>query len=134
MPTSPVSTYTYDRLQVASPAFPHPTEAFKLAPSLTLAKGTVLGQITASGLYKAYASGNADGSQKARVILQYAVTTDAGGNATDDIGGISPTAAAYMAGCFNYSDLTGFDAQAATDLGARFINGAVGTANSILVF
>src|SRR5438270_679742 len=119
MSTTPVNTYTYDRLQVASPAFPHPTEAFKLAPSLTLAKGTVLGQITASGLYKAYASGNADGSQTARVILQYAVTTDASGNVTDDIGGISPTAAAYEGGCFDWSDLTGFDANAATNLGAR---------------
>lgn len=134
MPTSPVNTYTYDRAQPAISSLPHPTEAFKLAPNLVLAKGTVLGQITASGLYKAYASANVDGSQKARVILQYACTTDASGNVTDDIGGVSPTASAYIAGAFNISDLTGFDAQAATDLGARFINGAVGTANSILVF
>ena len=42
-----------------------------IANAGALVPGTVLGKVTASGNYKAYAAGNSDGSQTAAAILAY---------------------------------------------------------------
>lgn len=91
-----------------------------LGNSLTLAAGTVLGEVTATpGVFKAYATGNADGSQTAKVILSYAVTTDASGNITiaNEFGVTRKSCPAYYCGTFATGDLVGLDAGAVTTLG-----------------
>jgi hypothetical protein len=108
------------------------TLACQVTASLTLAKGTVVGQVTASGKIKAYASGNADGSQLPLGFLAYDVVTDASGNvvfgptgATVDLTrGFELTAPVYYKGTFLQSDLTGLDANAITVLKGR--TGGVG--------
>jgi hypothetical protein len=101
----------------------------KLGNSLTLAKGTVLGQITASGLWIAYASGAADGSQIPRAVLAYDCVTDGSGNVT--IGGgqqgeTYPTAPAYYVGDFDVTELAGLNAAALTNQpGWRLLWGVV---------
>lgn len=96
--------------------------------SLTLAKGTVLGELTATpGQYKAYASGNVDGSQIPKGILQYSITTDASGNVTmiGEHGMTQKHAPMIMpSGClFKTSELVGMDANAVTKLGATLVQG-----------
>lgn len=99
----------------------------------TYAQGTVLGEVTATpGTYAPYASGNADGSQNAAVLLKYEVTVDHSGNmwfgtgATGEFGQQMAAVAAYMSGTFRIQDLTGLDANAVTVMKARVIEGAVG--------
>lgn len=103
------------------PVFDHNMKAeqqrIKLGNSLTLAKGTVMGQITGSGLWIAYLTGAADGSQIPKCVLTYDCVTDGSGNVT--IGGgqqgeTYPDAPAYFAGDFNCADLTGLDAGGVT--------------------
>jgi len=71
-----------------------------------LAKGTVLGKITASGKFKAYNKDATDGSQTAVCILDNDADTTG-----SDIG-----ASAWIAGIFDSSKLTGLDAGAKTAL------------------
>jgi hypothetical protein len=98
----------------------------KLPASITYAAGTVLGELTATpGTFKAYASGNADGSQEPKVLLEYACTTDAAGLITWGGGEFyekQPGAPAYYCGTFACADLVGLDAGAVPKLG-RLING-----------
>lgn len=131
MPTTPITTFSasnrldpifdYDDLDVMNVA---------LAPSTTYAKGTVLGEITATpGTYKAYASGNVDGSQNPTGLLQYGVTTDASGagtlmgeqGATQKFFPMILPCAAY----FKCADLVGLDANAVTKLAAVIVEGTV---------
>lgn len=109
------------------------TLAVRLAANLTLAKGTILGEVTATpGLYKAYASGNSDGSQVAKLILGVDVVTDASGNvqfsdqAGSEWGETHLTAPAWCSGTFRTEDLTGLDATAVGNLG-RLIQGSTST-------
>lgn len=105
----------------------------QIAPSLTLAFGTVLGEITATpGVYKAYASGNSDGSQVAKAILEYAVVTDASGNITlgagSDFGITQPSVSVYLPNsgvAYNAADLVGLDAGALTALGGSLHQGTL---------
>jgi hypothetical protein len=114
-------TNTYGNLGLV-PVFNHGLKAeehrIKLGNSLTLVKGTVMGQITATGLWIAYTAGAADGSQNPRCLLAYDTATDASGNHT--IGGGAqgetyPDAPAFFGGDFNAADLTGLDATALTN-------------------
>lgn len=68
-------------------------------------RGTLLGKVTASGKYKPYANGNADGSETAKLVL--AETVDA--TAAD----VKTTA--YASGEFNEAALVGLDANARID-------------------
>ena len=77
-----------------------------------LAAGTVLGKITASGKYKAYASGNSDGSQTAVGVL-YAATP----SSASDQSAVAVTRMAEVAGAL----LTGSDATAVTGLKAALV-------------
>lgn len=95
------------------------TESVPFAASLTLAKGTVVGYKTADGKWAAYASGNADGTQVPRGILQYAITTDGSGKVTvsNEKGVTYDTAPVFVEGIFRTTELTGLDANAVGLLG-----------------
>jgi hypothetical protein len=124
-----VHTFTGQKLEPYMNPDQARTIAVKIAPSQTLTKGTVLGRITASNLWKAYNNGNADGSEVARAILQYDVVTDAGGlhyygtQASSEQGQGEPSVPAYITGDFFGTDLTGLDAPGMADFFARFIFG-----------
>lgn len=70
-----------------------------------LAKGTVLGKITASGKYDAYDNTDNDGTETAKLILANAV----------DATSADVKASAYASGSFNEAALTGIDAAAKVD-------------------
>lgn len=128
MPTTASMTFSAARLDPYMDPEDAPMIDVGIAASLTLAKGTILGEVTATpGKYKAYASGNSDGSQVPKVILAYAVTTDASGNITVDgeFGQTRKTVSAYIAGTFLVSDLTGLDANAMTVMKGRQLIGDV---------
>jgi hypothetical protein len=129
VPTTPVHTFSGNKLI----PYYKPNEAFaahfKLPNSTTLAAGTVVGEITASpGNVKAYASGNVDGSQVPVGVLQYDCTVDAAGNHTWG-GGLwgetYPSAPVYVRGAFATTDLTGLDAAALTNGKWRLLHGTV---------
>lgn len=136
MPTTATHTWTGQKLEpymVRGPGDP-PEMAVAITPSVHLAKGTVLGIITATGLYKAYATGNVDGSQTARGILAFDVDVDASGNITyttttgqvgGELGQTYKSVPMYIGGCFRTEDLVGLDAGAVTNLGGNLIFGTV---------
>ena len=114
------------------------SDAYQPAASLTVARGTVMGQITAAGAtqyqIKPYAAGNADGSQVPIGVSIVDFSTDAAGNITLGIGtafglplGHMQTVPVYINGSFRVSDLTGLDAGATTVLFARTLSTADGT-------
>lgn len=72
--------------------------------------GTVLGKITSGGKYKAYASGNSDGSQTAVGILTERVDATSA-----DVTGIGM----WVMGFFVEANLTGLDSGAKTNLGSK---------------
>jgi hypothetical protein len=127
MPTAPFDTYTggpicpWIRPEMAS------EQNVKLPNSTTVAKGTLLGEITASpGNFKAYASGNVDGSQVPKAICQYDVVVDGSGNHVwggGQLGESRPYAPVWLAGYFRTTDLVGLDANAMTTAGWRFVSG-----------
>lgn len=133
MPTTPVNTFSAAVLVPMYPTPPSACQPVKLGNSLTLAKGTVLGEVTATpGTFKAYASGNVDGSETPKCILQYDSATDASGNITfgttavgGEFGETHKVAPAYYGGAFKTSELVGFDANAATKLGGHLVSGTV---------
>jgi hypothetical protein len=139
MPANP--TWTFERNKLI--ALYHENKAQRmnvaLGNSLTLAQGTVLGEVTATpGVYKAYASGNADGTQVAKCVLEYACTTDASGNITLDgeFGLTVKTVSAFLPNsgvAFSIADLTGLDATALTALGGSIAQGALGGTGTVVL-
>jgi hypothetical protein len=129
MPTTASITFGGQKLE----PYDRPQDAqivnLKLGASLTLAKGTVLGRITASNLWKAYANGNSDGSEVARAILQYDVATDANGkhyfgtSAASEHGQSHTAVPAYISGNFRVADLTGLDANGLADFNGQLVFG-----------
>src|SRR5687767_10333764 len=100
----------------------------KFSNNLDLAKGTVLGKVTADGKLAAYNNANANGTETAVGILGVDINTDANGNIyfADDSAVPSalntPSKAGvpvFISGCFDTADLVGWDAPAAVDLGAK---------------
>ena len=93
------------------------------SPTLTPSE-TTKGR-AASGTFKAYASGNSDGSQVAKAILQYACTVDSQGRITipSELGNAYKTVSAFTRGTFRASDCVGLDANAMTNLAAHFVSG-----------
>lgn len=138
MPTSATNTYTIESVKpkYSHEVHPQPQEVFKVAASQTLAKGTVVGAVTASpGTIAAYASGNSDGTQLPIGILQYAVTTDGSAVITtpNEWGATAANRTpVWMGGVFDTADLTGLDSNAVTKLGGRLVQ--AGTANEELWF
>lgn len=82
-------------------------------------KGTVMGRVTASGLYRPYNDSASDGTQTAIGIL----VDDVDASLADQ-NDLRLNASLYTRGTFYYDRLTGLDANAITDLGARYIAGA----------
>jgi hypothetical protein len=129
VPTAPVHTFSGNKLI----PYYRPNDAlaghFRLPNSTTLAAGTVVGELTATpGSAKAYASGNADGSQVPVGVLMYDVTVDAAGNHSwggGFWGETFPSAPAYVRGAFATTDLTGLDAAALTNGKWRLLHGTV---------
>jgi hypothetical protein len=128
-------TYTGVKLEPAYYPETAKTLAVKLPNSVNYARGTVLGEVTATpGVYKAYASGSSDGSQVPKCILTFDCQTDSSGNITlsgtsgtagDEWGAKQLSVAAYVAGYFKTSELTGLDANAVTVLGGNLVSGSV---------
>ncbi len=124
-----VHTFTGQKLEPAINPDLARTITVKLAASLTLAAGTVLGRVTATNLWVAYATAAVDGSGVARAILQYPVATNAsghhfiGGQAASEHGPYELSVPAYDRGDFFVADLTGLDADALADLQARLVYG-----------
>lgn len=110
------TTYTPDEIRAAGPAEQFLRIPVTLKSGTNFAAGTVLGKITASGKYDAYADGNADGTETAVGIL--ADDTDA--TSADKF------AEMYIRGNFVVSKLTGLDANGIADIpGARSIEGVL---------
>jgi hypothetical protein len=118
MPTAALNTFSNAALQPVYDAGGAKQQHVNLPASVTYARGTVLGEVTATpGLFKAYLTGSVDGSQVPKAILTYDCATDAGGNITVGGGNLGQTfksAPAYFAGTFKTSELTGLDAAALT--------------------
>jgi Bacteriophage lambda head decoration protein D len=140
MPTTPVSTFGYGRVDPFREAEDADVRLVNLKASTTFAAGTIVGEITATpGTYGAYASTNTDGSQNPIGVLQYACATDASGNITfgsvagsSEWGLVSKAAPIYMNGYFRCEDLVGLDANAVTKMG-RLIQGTT-TSGEIAIY
>lgn len=125
MPTSPADTFGAQKLEPALAAEEAVTHGVPMVASVqTIAKGTVLGMVTSSKLFKAYASGNSDGSQVAKVVAVYDFTVDGSGNVflAHEKNTARKLAPVYLEGYFRTEDLTGLDATAITALG-RLVTG-----------
>lgn len=124
-----VTTFTAQKLEPYMNPEDAKTISIKLSASKTLAAGTVLGRKTTGNTWEAYNDANSDGTEVAKAILQYAVATDASGNAffgtaaSSEFGESSLTVPAYISGTFHLGDLTGLDANGLADLNANLIFG-----------
>lgn len=122
-----IDNYTNDKLLPYRNPELAKTDAFEFAPNLTIAKGTVIGFISANKKGKAYANANSDGSETAAVIAQYSFTTDANGKVSFAANMTKyDTAPCYTRGDFLVSELVGLDAAGIADLGR--------TENGVLIF
>lgn len=133
MPTSASNTYAAGRLVPFYDADEASRINIKLAASQVIAKGTVMGETTATpGLFKPYASGNADGTQIPKGFLEYDCATDAAANITfgavagaGTFGETHLVAPMYYQGSFATTELTGLDAGAVAALQAHYISGVL---------
>lgn len=96
--------------------------------SLTLAKGTVIGKKTSDGLLYAYNDALTNGTNVAVGILMYTIKTDSSGRIffsdSTDASELNPphqTAPYWQSGIFDTADLTGYDANALTDLNGKVL-------------
>jgi len=127
MPTSATTTWTAQKLEPF--LYPDRAEriAVKLAPSLTLAKGTVLGRNATTNLWGAYVDAGA--TDPARAILGIDTATDASGNhfygtqASSEYGEAHLHTWAFISGDFKAADLTGLDANGQADLRGSLVYG-----------
>lgn len=134
MPTTYFQSYTNVRLV---PAFDPDSALLKHCNLVagTYAAGTLIGELTATpGTFKAYATGNADGSQLPKGFLAYGCTVDAQGNINlgGDLGGTTKSVEFYISGYFQTQDLVGLDAGAVGALNGLLVSGTV--ANGVLHF
>ena len=90
-----IGSFDYDNL--CAGGFPQVTQGKTIAQNQTLARGAVLGIITASGQAVAVDSTATDGSQNPAFILAEAVTTGSG---------VTAEAPVYETGEFNENALT----------------------------
>lgn len=110
------------------------------APTAVITNATP-GVAGSNGLYVAYASGGGDGTQNAKAILMYDVTTDANGFITYGDGTLGNdydlkeiSTPAYFSGIFAMKDMpTTITSGVISSLGGRFIEGTI-TARGIFSF
>lgn len=97
-------------------------------------KGTILGKVTASGLYDTYAdSDTTTGLGVAAVILERDISVDVNGLITyastaglaGELGVQDLTALVYTRGYFRSESLVGLDAAGLTDMGGRVLMGTI---------
>jgi hypothetical protein len=88
-------------------------------PAAAIVKGTVMARITATGLYVPY---DDDGTDDGRRTAQGIIVDDID-PAKADQNDLNLNASMYVRGSFQYDKLTGLDANAITDLNARYIAG-----------
>jgi hypothetical protein len=135
-----IVTYSNQRLLPAKNN-PEPAEdAYPMAASINVVRGTVLGQITSSKKYALYASGNSDGSQVAKCIAMYDFVTDASGNVSltstsgqtggNEFGKTDLSAPVWISGCFNTDELNiggtpGITSAVLTDLAGHLLSGSL---------
>lgn len=142
MPTSPIQTWGMGRLDPHMDAEKAQEQAVNLIPNTTFVKGTVLGELTATpGTFKAYATGNVDGSQIPKCILRYDCVTNATGFITlgggpagtsEHPGETTRSIDAFFSGVFKTTELTGLDAGGLTAMGGHLISGIL--SNGVVVF
>ena len=134
MPATPVQIYSANRLD---PLF-DPDRAREMPIGLragdTPAAGTVMGEVTATpGTYRAYATGNVDGSQNPSCILRYGVTSVVAATAPDigviisylgDYGYTAKVVPAFYHGVFATQQLVGMDATVAGKLAGVILEGS----------
>jgi hypothetical protein len=135
MPASASITWTNQKLEPFRDPGDARTRAVAFKHSVqNLAKGTVMAQVSSTGLWAAYASGAGDGTEVARGLLVYDIQVDASGNVSfsstsaqsgDEFGTKFLDAPIYVAGCFRTTDLVGLDAGAITDLGGWLEAGTI---------
>lgn len=126
MPTTAFDTYSIQKLEPVFRGDLAVEDVQTFAPSLTIARGTVLGRITASGRLAAYNNANSNGTETAVAIAMYDLTTDASGNVTlaHEKATSQPAGPVYIGGYFLTTELTGLDAAGVTDLG-RIVRGTL---------
>ena len=132
MPTTP--QHTFSNTNQVRPIFTAEDEHIlnvKLAPSLTIAKGTILGELSATpGTYGPYSSAAATGAQTPKLILTQSVVTDASSNVTraGEHGATYKHAPAYNPrGTWRCQDLVGLDAGALAALQGALVQGDLTT-------
>lgn len=134
MPATAQLIFTNTGLVPFYPGHTPKRHGVKLPNNAVYARGTVIGELTATpGSFKAYASGNADGSQVPKAILEHDCAVDAAGNITlgptaggTEWGQTFPYASAFFSGDFATAELTGLDATALTNQPAwHLINGSL---------
>jgi hypothetical protein len=138
MPTVLVQTYSRNKL---SPLYNDDGQGkvnVQLIASTTYAAGTVLGEVLATpGVYGAYVAGHSDGTQTAKVLLEYACVTDASGNITQqdgEWGAVYSSTSAYLPTRrqWNAADIVGLDAAGLTALGGVISEGII-SAGTLLI-
>lgn len=134
-PGTPFRVEFVNTLGGANQAAMTTTDSFTGGSSPASAVATVTnGAAGTAGRFKAYAATNADGSQVARLILQYACTVDVSNKVTltGEWGNTYDYAPAYWRGTFRAEDLVGLDNKAVNGLGGRILRGT--TAAGIFTF
>jgi hypothetical protein len=131
VPTTAVNTYSATRCVPIMDGKSARQLSVNVAASTTLQKGHVVGEVSASpGTYAAYATGNVDGTQNPKGIMQFGLTTDASKNITSfgDWGATTKDTPIWVSGVFDIADLydsgsAGILAATVTALEARVIEG-----------
>ena len=141
MPTTPIQTWGMGRLDPFYEPDEASEQAVNLIPNTTFLKGTLLGELTATpGTFKAYATGNVDGSQVPKCVLRYDCVTDASGFVTlgggpagtsEHPGEKTRSVDAFFSGYFKTTDIVGLDAGAITAMGAHLVSGVL--SNGVIV-
>lgn len=95
------------------------TRPATIKSGLQLTAGTVIGKVTATGLFAAYSSANTDGTERAVGFLMESIdTTSAGYNGAYE-------ASMLTGGCdvvLYYDQCTGIDVDAVVDIGGKMID------------
>lgn len=87
------------------------------AVAALIVKGTVMGKVTASGLYKPYDNAAVDGTEVALGII----VDDCDPTVSADQADLRLAASMYIHGSFVEANLVGLDATGKTDLGGRTV-------------
>jgi hypothetical protein len=109
---------------------------FKLKASVTYPAGSLVGEVTATpGTFGLYASGNSDGTQNPKAVLDVDYITDAAGliymgaQVGGQQGETATEARGWFSGAFRMSDVPNLDATAITNGAFRILFGTVAANN-----